>query len=131
MRDTLGAVGLEPADTSPLKPVLVQTAAVAAADGGEYAVRFLAVRDEALASSLGSGNPLASLADRVEREAYDRLAALEIEIACIELPLGIGSIPLTVTLPPSVTEGAQGLVERAVDALRSAAGSLGFDRPWE
>jgi len=84
-----------------------------------------------LASSLGSGNPLASLADRVEREAYDRLAALEIEIACIELPLGIGSIPLTVTLPPSVTEWAQGLVERAVDALRSAAGSLGFDRPWE
>ncbi len=131
LRDTLGAVGLEPADTSPLKPVLVQTAAVAAADGGEYAVRFLAVRDEALASSLGSGNQLASLADRVEREAYDRLAALEIEIACIELPLGIGSIPLTVTLPPSVTEGAQGLVERAVDALRSAAGSLGFDRPWE
>lgn len=131
LRDTLESVGLEPADTSPLKPVLAQTAAVASADGGEYAMRFLSVRDQVLSSPLASTNPIASLADRIERDAYDRLAALEIQIACIELPLGIGSIPVTVTLPPSVTKGAQGLVEKATDALQSAAGSLGLVEPWE
>lgn len=131
LRGTLSAVGLEPASLQPLKPVLAQTAAVARADGGEYAVRFLALRDQVLASPAASPNPLGALADRIERDAYDRLSALEIEVACIELPFGIGELPVTIALPPSVTAGAQGLVEQATTALRGVAGSLGWMDVWE
>ena len=131
LRGALEAAGLEPADVRPLKPVLAQSTAVARADGGDYALRFLSLRDQVLASPLSSANPVGALADRIERDAYDRLAALEIEIACIELPLGLGDIPLTLALPPLVVDGAQGLVERATEALRGAAGALGWTDPWE
>lgn len=131
LREAVEAVGLEPASIQPLKPVLAQTAAVARADGGEYAVRFLSVREQALSSALASSHPLEELVDRIERDAYDRLSSLEIEIACIELPFGVGTIPVTIALPPSVTAGAQGLVERAGDVLRGAVGALGWDDSWE
>ncbi len=129
--DGLAAVGLQPADTAPLKPVLVDSGAVASADDSPLSVRYLAVREEMLGSAPSSGNVFGSLADRIEREAFDRLDGLEIEIACIELPIVGLSLPLTVALPPVVTEGAQGLVERAVDVVRSAAATLGLDGSWE
>lgn len=129
--DGLAAVGLQPADIAPLKPVLVDSGAVASADSGPLSVRYLAVREEMLGSAPSSGNVFGSLADRIEREAFDRLNGLEIEIACIELPVVGLSLPLTVALPPVVTEGAQGLVERAMDVVRSAAATLGLDGSWE
>ena len=129
--DGLAAVGLQPADIAPLKPVLVDSGAVASADSGPLSVRYLAVREEMLGSAPSSGNVFGSLADRIEREAFDRLDGLEIEIACIELPVVGLSLPLTVALPPVVTEGAQGLVERAMDVVRSAAATLGLDGSWE
>lgn len=131
LRDALGAVGLEPADLAPLKPVLASTGAVADADGGELAVRYLKVREEMLVASPSSGNVFGAIADRIEREAFDALDGLEIEIACIELPVAGFALPITVTLPPSVTSAGQGLVERAIDAVRSATGSLGLDESWE
>ena len=124
-------MGLEPADLRPLKPVLAQSAAVARADGGDYAVRFLSLREEVLSSPLSTANPLGTLADRIDRDAYDRLSSLEIEVACIELPFGLGAIPLTVALPPLVIDGAQGLVERATEALRGVSGALGWADSWE
>lgn len=131
LRSCLAEAGLEPAETAPLKPVLAGTGAVARADGGELAVRYLTVRDQVLAAPASSADPFASLADRIERDAYDRLASLEIEVACIDLPVGDVSVPITVTLPPVVAEGARGLVERAADAVRSVSGALGLERPWE
>ncbi len=131
LRGALEAVGLEPADLRPLKPVLAQSAAVARADGGDYAVRFLSLREEVLSSPLSTANPLGTLADRIDRDAYDRLSSLEIEVACIELPFGLGAIPLTVALPPLVIDGAQGLVERATEALRGVSGALGWADSWE
>lgn len=131
LRAGLSAVGLQPAETAPLKPVLVNSAAVARADGSAWSVRYLSLRDQALAASLTSADVFASLADRIQRDAYDRLAALEIEIAVIELPVVGLSLPLTLTLPPAVVQGAQGLVERAVDAVRSASGWLGREPAWE
>lgn len=131
LRTGLSAVGLQPAELVPLKPVLVNSAAVARADGSAWSVRYLSLRDQALGASLTSTDAFASLADRIQRDAYDRLAALEIEIAVIELPMVGLSLPLTLTLPPAVVQGAQGLVERAVDAVRSASGWLGREPAWE
>lgn len=131
LRDSLAAVGLEPANLAPLKPVLAGTDAVARADGGDFAVRYLAVREEMLAEAPSSGNVFGALADRIEREAFDRLDGFEIEIACIELPVVDLALPITVTLPPSVTEGARGIVDRAMEAVRAAAAAAGLDSSWE
>lgn len=130
LRDGMATVGLQPADTAPLKAVLANSGEVAAADGSTWSVRYLSVRDQALAASPTTTDAFSSLADRIERDAYDRLAALEIEIAVIELPFGV-SVPLTLSLPPAVVRGAQGLVEQACDAVRSASGWFGRVTAWE
>ncbi|MEC4184666.1 molybdenum cofactor biosynthesis enzyme [Adlercreutzia sp. R21] len=130
LRTTLGAAGLQPAETAPLKPVLAGSADVAAADGGSWSVRYLTLREDALAATLTTTEPFAALADRIEREAFDQLAGMEVQIAVIELPGGL-SVPLTLTLPPPIEEAARGLVERACDAVRSASGWFGGERPWE
>lgn len=130
LRATLDTVGLQPAETAPLKPILAGSADVAAADGGAWSVRYLALQEDALSAGLTTTEPFAALADRIEREAFDQLAGMEVQIAVIELPGGL-SVPLTLTLPPPVEEGARGLVERACDVVRSATGLLGGETPWE
>ncbi|MEC4273140.1 molybdenum cofactor biosynthesis enzyme [Adlercreutzia sp. R25] len=130
-RAGLETVGLDPADTAPLKPVLASTEAVARAGGGEYASRYLALRSQALADPTSSGDVLGLLADRVSDEAYRRLSEAEVTIAVIDIPLTGTSIPLTITLPPAVAEGAAGLVDRAFDALRAATGESQSLQRWE
>lgn len=130
LSDRIKDVGLEPARDEPLKPVLVNSDAVAEADGSEFAVRFQTIKRTVCSFPATSTDPFVALADRIQREAFDRLGTGKIEIARIEFPVGGLSFPITVTLPPSVTEGAQGLVERATDLLRSLNGSLSGLRAW-
>lgn len=130
LRDGLRTVGLEPAETAPLKPVLANTGAVARADGGPFSVRYLTVQSQVMAAPASSADSFSILAERIEREAFDRLGSGEITLATIEFPWG-GGIPLTVTLPSAVREGAQGLVEQGVDAVRAALGRLGMEIAWE
>ncbi|MEE0705499.1 MAG: molybdenum cofactor biosynthesis enzyme [Adlercreutzia sp.] len=129
LEDRLKDVGLEPARDAPLKPVLVNSAAVAQADGGDFAVRFQRVKQQVLSSPASTTDPFVALADHIDREAYDRLGQ-EIEIARIEVPLVGLTVPVTVTLPSSVRDGAAGLVEKATDLLRSLNGSLSGVRAW-
>lgn len=129
------SIGLEPADLDALKPVIVNSLHVAQADAdGAFSSRFLAVKDAALSLPGSTSSVFASAVTDIEREALDDLSVLEgsIEIATIE-PLGDAgpSIPVTIALPPAVSSAASGLVERAVDALRSlVAGATGV-RVWE
>lgn len=130
-RGGLETVGLDPADTAPLKPVLVSTEAVARAGGGEYATRYLALRGQALADPASSSDVLGLLADRVSDEAYRRLSEAEVTIAVIDVPLAGISVPLTITLPPAVAEGAAGLVDWAFEALRAVTGESQMQQRWE
>ena len=54
-----------------------------------------------------------------------------LEIATIEFPVGGFSVPVTITLPPSVTEAADGLVNWVIDGLQSVGSSLSGTRVWE
>ena len=122
LREGLQAVGLEPADTAPLKPVLAGTEAVARAGGGDWSARYLSLREQALSRPEASDDALGLLAGRVSDEAYQRLASLEITLAVVEVPLTGVAVPLTVTLPATLAEGAAGLVDGAFAALRNVVG---------
>lgn len=131
LREGLEAVGLEPADTAPLKPVLAGTEAVARAGGGDWSARYLSLREQALARPEASSDALGLLAERVSDEAYQRLASLEITLAVVEIPLTGVSVPLTVTLPVTLAEGATGLVDGAFAALRNIVGAPTYLERWE
>lgn len=131
LRSGIASVGLEPVDTSPLKPVIAGTEAVARAGGGDWPARYLTLRDQALVDPEASSDALGLVAERVSDEAYRQLASMEITLAVIEIPLTGASVPLTVTLPPALAEGASGLVDRAFAALRGAVGAPMYLERWE
>lgn len=130
LREGLRTVGLDPVKTAPLKPVLANTGAVARADGSAFSVRYLSVKNQALAAPASAADSFSALAARIEREAFDRLDSGEISLATVEFPWG-GDVPLTITLPPSIKNGAHGLVEQGVDAVRATLGRLGAEIAWE
>lgn len=106
LREGLEAVGLEPADTAPLKPVLAGTEAVARAGGGDWSAGTSLCASRHWRAPRPPSDALGLLAERVSDEAYQRLASLEITLAVVEIPLTGVSVPLTVTLPATLAEGA-------------------------
>ena len=70
----VGALGLQPAKLDALKPVVVNTQHVAAADEGAFAVRFLAVKRQALAFPSTTTDLFSSVVDSVEDAVLEELA---------------------------------------------------------
>lgn len=133
LKDAVAACGLAPAELSALKPALVNTGRVAAAGGDAFSVRFMEAKQRALATSSATGSLFDALVDDVQSEAYGLLERVEdgVVVAVIEFPVGNVSIPITLALPSEVTDGARGLVDRCVAAVRSLAGSIAGVRAWE
>lgn len=128
------ALGLQPAELGALRPVVVNTGYVAQADEGSFSSRFLAVKARALESSGSSADLFSSVITDVEQEALESLAAFDgtVELATIE-PFGEGgpSIPLTITLPPSVKEATGGAISGIAGALRGLYAQVTGVRAWE
>lgn len=128
----VASLGLEPAKLDAVKPAIVNTGHVASADDGAFSVRFLAVKQQALA-----GADVATLFSAVLGGMQESLFGEvpegdgTLEIAVIEIPVGDYSIPLFITLPPAVTEGAKGLVDWAMEGLRSIFPTATGARVWE
>ena len=125
------SLGLQPVELDAPKPVLVNTQHVLEADSGAFSTRLLAVKS--VASHLSGGSVLEGIIGGVEGEALEcidgfsgKLTIAEIEIA------GEGSptIPLTITLPDAVGEGATDLVSSIADRLRDLAGGVIEGRQW-
>lgn len=128
------SLGLEPADLDALKPVTVNSVHVARADSDSaFSARFIAARDKALAASGPTSDVFSSLIVNAERSAYDALGVFDgnIEIARIS-PLGDDgpAIPIEIALPQSVRNAADGLVEEAIDAVRSLYANVSGVRVW-
>lgn len=130
LSDMLKKAGLEPARDAPLKPVLVSSGAVAAKDTGGFGVRYQKVRELVLKVPASSTDPFLSLADAADNVVLEQVSG-QIEIARIELPFGGLSWPITVTLPPSLSEGIMDVVRRGTDALRSLGGKISGLKPWQ
>lgn len=134
LQDALATAGLHPARLDALRPVLVNSAHVTSAEEGRFSVTYRSVREQALRFSSPTADLFASVALELESEALDAVSAAErgIELARIELPIGGVSIPVTVTLPPSLTEDARDLVRRCFDAVSALYGeATEAVRPWQ
>lgn len=134
LRDVVGAAGLEPAKLDALKPVVVNSAHVAAADDGAFSVRLLSLKAQAVAHPLASNDVFSSVVDAVEQEAIEGIASFDgkIEIASIEL-LGEGgpTIPLEISLPPAAKDAAVDLVQRIANGLMDVYAQVTGVRVWE
>ena len=132
--DSMATIGLQPAELDALKPVIVNTAHIARADGQSTALaRYLTVKEAALSLPGSTTDPFSSLVTDIERSALDDLAGSDgaIELATIA-PLGEDgpSIPITITLPPSIAELPQSAISAAADTLRSIAATVTGTKAW-
>lgn len=133
LRDAVASCGLEPVELDALKPVLVNTGHVAAAGEDAFSVRFLEVKQRALATSSGSGSLFVALVDDVEADALGFLDRAEggVTVASVELPVGGVRIPVKLALPSFAADEARGFVAECARKVRSAAGSFTGVRVWE
>lgn len=124
--------GLEPADLSIKKPILVNTGHVVEHDSGALSVRYAQIKQSALAMSSGSTSLFDSLVEGL-RGAISSPGITDgsITIATIEFPVGDISMPITLTLPQPVLDGATGFIDSCINALRSAMASVTGTRVWQ
>lgn len=135
LRDVVSAAQLQPANTDALRPVLVNSAHVAAADDSNPAFgALIRAKEQVVAYPLQSNGLFEGVMGCLEDVALERVeeAADGIVIAQIQVAPGVGE-PFTVSLglPPAVADGARGGVAEAFAWLRRLQGDVAGERPWE
>lgn len=133
-REAMESVGLQPAELGSVKPVLINTGYVVGADSGAFSVTFERVRQGALSSSTASTDAFSVVLSGLSFGLFELLDSIEgegIEIARIEFPVGDVSIPVTIALPKSAVDGAQGLIEGAIDAVASVRAEHAEVNSWQ
>ena len=134
LRDAVASVGLEPVKLDALKPVVVNSAHVAAADDGAFSARLLSLKEQAVAHPLATGDVFTSMVDSVEQGVVDDIGSFDgkVQIATIELLGESGpSVPLEVSLPPAAKNAAIDIVRRMSDGVRSVYSQVTGVRIWE
>ncbi len=126
------AVGLEPANLDALRPVLVNSAHVAASDGDQAAcARLLELKRMAVEHPLASNDAFTAIVGATERSLFASLDDLgdAIEVATVDIE---GTeVPVTVALPPCAKEFSKGAIERVADMLLAVRSSVAGVRPWD
>ncbi len=128
----IDAVGLEPANLDALRPVLVNSAHVAAADEDQAAcARLLELKRVAVEHPLASNDAFTAVVGATERSLFAQVDGLgdTVEVATVDIE-GT-AIPVTVALPPCVKEFSKGAIERIADTLLAARASVTGVRPWD
>lgn len=126
-------VGLAPAKTESLKPVLVNTGHVADKSEGGTAKRYLEVKKRAVANPSTSVTDLfSSILDDAESAFEEKISGLDsLEIAEIELIEGGAVVRVEVPLPPAAKGIASAFVEQVFTRLRSLRVTLWGGGMWE
>lgn len=133
-KQAMESVGLQPADLDSPKPVLVNTALIAAKGADSFAVNFRSVQSAALSGSSPASDSFSILSAGVRSQSFAWIEEAEgdgFEIARIELPVEGISIPVTIELPEAVGEQARGVVESALGAAGAAYAERSGVRSWE
>lgn len=134
LSSAISEVGLQPAELGALKPVLVNSALVAAKGEGSFAEGYLAVKQRVVAHPLASTDLFSALLTDAERTALDQAENLgdSVQIASIEI-LGAGgpSIPITIPIPAEVKAFGAGAVQDLFARLRSFYASTVEVYAWE
>lgn len=127
------AAGFAPANLDALRPVIVNTAHVAAVDDGAFSARLLELKRVAIENPLSSNDPFAALARAVGARASDEIESSDgtIEVATFDFGGGGSRIPITIALPDAVKDAAPGFVDRLTETLIDVHSSLSGARPWD
>ncbi|MBQ9043541.1 MAG: molybdenum cofactor biosynthesis enzyme [Eggerthellaceae bacterium] len=134
LNSVIGDVGLQPAKIGALKPVIVNSAHVAAKGEGSFASGYVSVKQRIVAHPLMSADLFSSLLTEAERMALEKVDGLgdSIEIASIEIAGDGGpSIPITIPLPDAVKFQGVSAIEGLFDQLRSFYVETTGVRVWE
>ena len=131
--ETARALGLQPAELSSLKPVLVNSGYVAAKGKGDFAERYASLKQQVLQVSGPSTNLFSSTVTSWEEYVVNRVEATEgkVELVVLEVPeLGI-SVPVTVEIPEDATNDTIDFICDATEAIRSAHAQITGAKVWE
>lgn len=134
LRSAFEGVGLQPAKLEALKPVLVNSAHVAAKGNETFAEGLLSMKQRVIAHPMDSTDLFNGLITDAEAVALERIEELgdSVEIASIELLGDAGpSIPITIPLPAQAKQFGIDAVRRAFDELRAMRAETMEVRPWE
>lgn len=131
----ISAAGLQPAELSAYKPVLVNTYHVASADTGSTSQGIVSAK-QAYSGALGqgTGNPVAVLVGAAGGTLSQSVESVgdEIVIADVRLLGETGpSFDVRIPLPAGISEGAQGLIASATAAIQGLVGAGGTVPLWE
>ena len=134
LTDSIKDVGLQPAEVGALKPVIVNTAHVAAKGDNAFAKGFVVVKQQIVAHPMMSTDLFSSLLTEAERTALSKLDDFgdSIQIASIEL-LGEGgpTIPITIPLPDAVKSQGSAAIQELFARIRSFYFETTGVRVWE
>lgn len=128
----IGSVGLEPVSLNSLKPCIVNTAHIASADSGQFSVTFKNTKQQALYASTSATDPFSAAVASAE-SAIDNLGLNDptITIATVEFPVGGFTVPVTITLPESISTAATGFVDDCIANVKGAISSMLGERSWQ
>lgn len=129
---SLADLGLEPADLSPQKAVLINTAHIVRADNSNFSARVLSIKEEVL-SHQDADELFNTAVGEIEGAITSTIdnAEFTIEIASIEIIQGSLEIPITITLPQTIKDSATGAVQQGFSALKQSFATLVPDRRWQ
>lgn len=134
LTDAIEEVGLQPAEAGALKPVLVNSAYVAAKGEGSFASGFVSVKQRIVGHPLMSTDLFSALLTDAERAALAKVEGLgdSVEIASIQLLGEDGpSVPITIPLPEAVKAQGVSVVQDLFARLRSFSVEAAEVRVWE
>lgn len=132
LQSAMDAAGLEPVQLDALKPLVVGTADVAGADSGQFSVRFMQVKRQALAASSSSTDLFSALAAGAHAQMEPSgIEGDAVTVVQLELPVGGGAMPITLAVPASAEGGSMSIVAQCIDALAAAAATVSGTRSWQ
>jgi len=134
LRDAVESLGLQPAELGALKPVLVNSAHVAAKDSGALAQGLLRIKGALSAAPLMSTDLFSSLITAAQAGVESKIDALgdSIEVASIDLTGDGGvSLPITIPIPAAVRSAGMSAVEAVFDSIRQTYVTASGVKVWE
>ena len=117
LSDMVEQVGLQPADLDALKPVLVNSAHVAAAGDDAFFAALVSLKSQVIANPSVADGGLGTLLGSIATTAIEEVTSTTFEVATLELYDGGPSFTIELALPSVVTSAATSLIDRAASAL--------------
>ena len=134
LKDLIKSVGLQPVKMKSLKPVLVNTAHIAAKEGSSVSSGLLSMKQRIVSHPQAATDLFSAVLTDAERAALERVDNLgdSIEIASIELLGSDGpSIPITIPIPDVVKEQGKSKIQEMLGRIRSQHVETMEVKPWE